>query len=86
MSPSPRFRAVLGDFVAYQPGRTPVSSSGKSHKLSSNESPFAPLPSVIEVIAEEDAHVIILAGQPLHEPVVQYGPFVMNSQADGRPM
>jgi histidinol-phosphate aminotransferase len=52
MSPSPRFRAVLGDFVAYQPGRTPVSSSGKSHKLSSNESPFAPLPSVIEVIAE----------------------------------
>jgi histidinol-phosphate aminotransferase len=52
MSPSPRFRAVLDDFVAYKPGRTPVSSAGKSHKLSSNESPFAPLPSVVEVIAE----------------------------------
>src|SRR3984893_15903637 len=50
---SPRFRSVLDSFPAYQPGRTPVSSAGKSHKLSSNESPYAPLPSVVEVIAEE---------------------------------
>ncbi len=52
MSTSPRFRAVLDDFAAYQPGRTPVSSAGKTFKLSSNESPFAPLPSVVEAIAE----------------------------------
>jgi histidinol-phosphate aminotransferase len=44
---------VLDGFPAYRPGRTPVSAAGKSHKLSSNESPYAPLPSVIEVIAEE---------------------------------
>jgi histidinol-phosphate aminotransferase len=50
---SPRFRSVLDGFPAYRPGRTPVSSAGRSHKLSSNESPFAPLPSVVEVIAEE---------------------------------
>jgi histidinol-phosphate aminotransferase len=50
---SPRFRAVLDGFPAYQPGRTPVSAAGRSYKLSSNESPFGPLPSVIEVIAEE---------------------------------
>jgi len=50
---SPRFRSVLDGFPAYQPGRTPVSAAGKSHKLSSNESPFAPLPSVVEVIAAE---------------------------------
>lgn len=50
---SPRFRSVLDSFPAYRPGQTPVSSTGKSHKLSSNESPYAPLPSVIEVIAEE---------------------------------
>jgi histidinol-phosphate aminotransferase len=50
---SPRFRLVLDGFPAYQPGRTPVSAAGKSHKLSSNESPFAPLPSVVEVIAAE---------------------------------
>jgi histidinol-phosphate aminotransferase len=49
---SPRFRSVLDGFPAYQPGRTPVSSDGKTHKLSSNESPFAPLPSVVGVIAE----------------------------------
>src|SRR5579863_8732058 len=50
---SPRFRSVLDGFPAYRPGRTPVSAAGKSHKLSSNECPFAPLPSVIEAIAEE---------------------------------
>jgi histidinol-phosphate aminotransferase len=50
---SPRFRSVLDGFPAYKPGRTPVSVTGKSHKLSSNESPHPPLPSVIEVIAEE---------------------------------
>ena len=54
---SPRFRSVLDGFPAYQPGRTPVSAAGKSHKLSSNESPFAPLPSVVEVIAAEAGSV-----------------------------
>jgi len=50
---APRFRQVLDGFPAYQPGRPPVSATGRSHKLSSNESPHGPLPSVIEVIAEE---------------------------------
>jgi histidinol-phosphate aminotransferase len=50
---SPRFRSVLDGFPAFKPGRTPASSAGKSHKLSSNESPHPPLPSVIEAIAAE---------------------------------
>jgi histidinol-phosphate aminotransferase len=49
---SPRFRSVLDGFPAYKAGRTPVSATGKAHKLSSNESPYGPLPSVVEVIAE----------------------------------
>jgi histidinol-phosphate aminotransferase len=48
---SPRFRSILDQFVPYQPGRTPVRGDGRSYKLSSNESPFGPLPSVVEVIA-----------------------------------
>ena len=46
---SPRFRPVLDAFPPYRPGRAPVAASG--HKLSSNESPYGPLPSVAEAIA-----------------------------------
>src|SRR5258705_8929775 len=49
---TPRFRPVLGAFPAYKPGKAPVVATGQAHKLSSNESPYGPLPSVLEVIAE----------------------------------
>ncbi|KAG0340112.1 hypothetical protein BG000_000661 [Podila horticola] len=31
---------------------------------------------------DEDAHFVIIAGEPLHEPVVQHGPFVMNTKEE----
>jgi quercetin 2,3-dioxygenase len=36
----------------------------------------------LELVAEEEAHVIVLSGEPLGEPVVPYGPFVMNTLAE----
>jgi histidinol-phosphate aminotransferase len=54
---SPRFRPVLDTFPAYRPGRVPTATAGQAHKLSSNESPYGPLPSVAEVIAEAGREV-----------------------------
>lgn len=54
----PRFRPVLDRFAPYKPGKTPPSGpDGRSYKLSSNESPFGPLPSVAKVIAEAAASI-----------------------------
>lgn len=33
----------------------------------------------VEISADDDAAFLVLAGKPLGEPVVQYGPFVMNT-------
>ncbi len=52
MPQSPRFRPVLDQFAPYMPGKQPAASAGPSYKLSSNESPYGPLPSVMKVIAE----------------------------------
>ncbi|SPL94215.1 Biosynthetic Aromatic amino acid aminotransferase alpha @ Aspartate aminotransferase [[Actinomadura] parvosata subsp. kistnae] len=48
----PRFRRILDTMAAYKPGKAVAAPDGRSYKLSSNESPYDPLPSVVEAIAE----------------------------------
>ncbi|GAA0375611.1 putative phenylalanine aminotransferase [Acrocarpospora corrugata] len=48
----PQFRAVFDTMVAYKAGQAVVAPDGRSFKLSSNESPEPPLPSVVRAIAE----------------------------------
>ncbi len=43
---------------------------------------FTPGDSVRIAAGEEGARLLVLAGKPIGEPVVQYGPFVMNTREE----
>jgi quercetin 2,3-dioxygenase len=62
--------AVVADGVVQTAG---VTAKAGDAVLFANDAPR------LEIVAEDDAHVIVLAGEPIGEPVVQYGPFVMSS-------
>jgi hypothetical protein len=42
----------------------------------------APEADGVTIAASEDARLILIAGKPLNEPIVQYGPFVMNTEQE----
>jgi histidinol-phosphate aminotransferase len=50
----PRLRAVLAAIPRYVPGR-PATDDGQTYKISSNENPYPPLPSVLEAVARAAA-------------------------------
>jgi redox-sensitive bicupin YhaK (pirin superfamily) len=36
----------------------------------------------VQIQAEQDSRLLLIAGRPLKEPIVQYGPFVMNTKQE----
>ncbi len=55
---SPRLRAALDAVPSYRPGRPPAPLDGvTAFKISSNENPYPPLPSVLAVVADAAARM-----------------------------
>src|ERR1700722_16351507 len=54
---SPRFRQALDQFAAYTLGKAPATAAAKAFKLSSNESPHDPLPSVQAVLGNAAGYI-----------------------------
>ena len=53
-----RLRPALDGVPTYRPGKPPTPVEGVTHfKLSSNENPYPPLPSVLDAIADAASHV-----------------------------
>jgi redox-sensitive bicupin YhaK (pirin superfamily) len=61
-----------------------VRLSGEQNAGASQLALFAREGGAITVEAETDAKLLVLSGEPINEPVVQYGPFVMNSEGEIR--
>jgi redox-sensitive bicupin YhaK (pirin superfamily) len=57
--------------------------TGESQLLTEAElAVFASTGQPVTVTAEEDATILVMAGEAIHEPVARYGPFVMNTKAE----
>lgn len=57
-SQGPRLRPDLAEVAPYRAGKSPKAKSGvRTHKLSSNENPFEPLPGVVEAITRAAAGI-----------------------------
>ena len=60
-------RRALDAISSYMPGRPPSPAEGPSYKISSNENPYPPLPSVLGTIAEAAGSINRYPGMGMHE-------------------
>lgn len=64
-------------------GRVVVGANGNARTLNSHAAGVLSSGDRVEVTAgPEGARFLVLAGRPLREPIVQYGPFVMNTRQE----
>ena len=87
LRPGERFsQAVNSEYSAFvypYEGRIEVGPDGSAQALNSHSAGVLTPGEKIEVTAgSEGARFLLLAGRPLGEPVVQYGPFVMNTRQE----
>jgi redox-sensitive bicupin YhaK (pirin superfamily) len=57
-------------------------STGGQHIAERRLAVFAPQARMIELLASAQSEVLLLAGQPIAEPVVSWGPFVMTTREE----
>jgi len=67
-------------FLYVYEGSVKIGPSGMARSLKSQNAGILSPGEHVEVTADDDgARFLLLSGKPLREPVVQYGPFVMNT-------
>lgn len=87
LPPGGRFsHAIKGEYSAFvypYEGVVEVGPAGSARPLNAHNAGVLTSGETIEVAAGHDgARFLVLAGRPLREPVVQYGPFVMNTREE----
>jgi redox-sensitive bicupin YhaK (pirin superfamily) len=79
-----RFEAKAGDTLALVVLHGTVQINGSEVAREGQLVHFDRAGSGVEIEANSDASLLWLSGEPIDEPIVGYGPFVMNSEAEIR--